>query len=402
MITNFRLKLLVITVLITGTIKIYAQEEIKDFSDKDLKESIIRQINDSRKTDFAKFERKISISDSIITKLDNEISELKNTSEKIDNFSTRINALEDKEQAIRNKELSSFSSNYKTAVINLAFLESDLKPLSLFQSTRTFFTTLNKTSNPMSYPDYQSWYAEFKDYLEKKQSKDAKLSVLYDMLKISSDLSRETPLTGPLVGAMFDGISNFINSLGSSKKDLREKSEKMMKLTMVLGQYTHETTLIENEWDAIDGSLKELQKLYEEYLNYNLELIGETRANFEKSYITETDGMKKLTYLNKLKDKAGTRVQNERNTNSKKWKQSFFYEMEKVQSLKLRFGEITQRIKQNFDKYNKLIKSYEKNEFMAANMKELKERLEDMQSNFSESFVPEDYINDANVMYIID
>lgn len=254
----------------------------------------------------------------------------------------------------------------------------------------------------MSYPDYQSWYGEFKEYLEDKKKKDAKLAVLTDMLSISSDLSKETPLTGPLVGAMFDGISSFINSLGSGKKELRNKSEEMMKLTMVLGQYTHETTLIENEWDAIDNSLKELQELYEEYLNYNLELIGESRSNFEKSYITETDGMKKLTYLNKLKDKAGSRVQNERNTNSKKWKQTFFYEMEKVQSLKLRFGEITQRIQQNFKKYNELIKRFEKNEFMAKNMKELQERLEDMQANFSESFVPEDYINDANVMYIID
>ncbi|MDX1470754.1 MAG: hypothetical protein R3213_04605 [Flavobacteriaceae bacterium] len=373
----------------------------QEISDKELKESVIQEINDSRRRDFAKFEQKIFASDSIINQLDSEISELKKTKDKIENFSTRIIALEEKEQAIENKELSTYSSNYKTAIINLAFLESDLKPLNLFQSTRNFFTTLHSASNPMNYGDYQEWYKEFKDYLEKKKSRDAKLAVLNDMLQLTSDLSKETPLTGPLVGAMFDGISSFINNLGSGKRELREQSEEMMKLTMVLGQYSHEISLIENEWDEIDQSLKELQELYEEYLTHNLQFIGETRPNFELSYITETDGMKKLTYLNKLKDLAGQKVRKEKRTNSKKWKQSFYYEMEKVQALKIRFGEITQRIRQNFSKYLDLTTRFEKNEFMASSMKEVKERLEDMQANFSESFVPEDYIKDANVMYSI-
>lgn len=377
---------------------VYGQE----LSDKELKASLIKEINEERKSEIAKSEQKIEQSVLMIQKLESEVYELKKNRDKIENLNKRINALEIKQRAIGEKELSVYSSNYQTAVINLAFLESDLKPLNLFQSSRTFFTSLNETSNPMGYPEYKEWYKDFSDYVDANKHKEVKLGVLKDMLTLTSDLTKETPLTGPIVGVLFEGINSFVSSIGSRKRALKAKSEKMMSLTMVLGQYSNDIKLIENEWEEINESLKELQQLYEEYINYNLGLIGASKSEYELNFVSETDGMKKLSYLNKLKDLAEVRVTREKENNPNKWKQTFHYEMEKIQAIKIRFGQITQRIQQNFVEYSDLIKRYEKSELVKEKMMGLNQKLMALKENFSESFNPESYINDAHVMYTIE
>jgi hypothetical protein len=373
----------------------------QELSDKQLKESVFKEINENRETEFIAFEKRISDSDSTIKSLDSEISELRKDKDKIEKLIARVQELEKKQGAINEKELSTFSFNYQTAVINLAFFESDLKPLLLLQSARNFFTTLNKISNPMSYPDYETWFASFKSYIDGAKQHEAQIAVLSELLDLTKNLTKETPLSGPVVGTLFDGIARFISTIGRDKKDLRAKSEKMMILTMVLGQYTHEISLIENEWESIDKSLEELQKLYNEYLIFNLRLIGEKYDDFNLNYISESNGMKKLEYLNKLKEMSKNKVQTDNMNYPEKWKQIFYYEMEKVQALKIRFGEITLRITQNFVKYQNLINRYENNPFLKDNMAGLKDKLNDLKNNFNKSFLPEEYIKGANTMYTI-
>lgn len=395
---TMKLKLLLAILFVT----IYQTSIGQEISDKEVKESVIKEINSERANEIAISEQQITKSQITIDQLNIQSSQLKKNKDKIENLLKRIDALEDKNKAIQAKETSLYSSNYQTAVINLAFLESDLKPLNLFQSSRKFFTSLNSISNPMNYPEYKEWYMEFKDYINKQKNREIKLSVLNDMLTVTSDLTKETPLTGPLVGILFDGIAKFIGTLGRSKRKLREQSEKMMSLTMILGQYSNEIKLIENEWDEIDESLAELQALYNEYITYNLGLINESKSNYELNFVNETDGMKKLTYLNNLRDLANKKVISEKNGTPNNWKPTFYYEMEKVQALKIRFGEITKRIQQNFEEYSDLILRYEKSPLLKINMAELKEKLENLKENFSESFNPENYIKNANTMYKID
>lgn len=387
------------SILLIGIAKNSIGQEI---TDKQLKESVIKEINTERRNEVAISEQQIKKYETTINQLDVQSSQLKKNRDKIENLLKRIDALEDKNVAIQSKETSLYSSNYQTAVINLAFLESDLKPLNLFQSSRKFFTSLNNISNPMNYPEYKDWYEKFKEYVEKEKNQEIRLSVLNDMLTVTSDLTKETPLTGPLVGLLFDGITKYIGTLGRSKRELREQSERMMSLTMVLGQYSNEIKLIENEWEEIDKSLADLQVLYDEYITYNLGLINESKSNYELNFANETNGMKKLNYLNNLRELANKKVETEKTENPNNWKPTFYYEMEKVQALKIRFGEITKRIQQNFEKYNDLILRYEKSPLLQSNMVELKEKLGNLKENFSDSFNSENYINDANTMYKID
>lgn len=374
----------------------------QEITDKQIKESVIKDINDERKTEVGNSEQKISDSQKTIELLEIQATELRRSHEKFENLALRIKALEEKNRGVKEKELALYTSNYQTAVVNLAFLETDLKPLSLFQSSRKFFNSLNNISNPMSYQGYEDWYKTFKSYIDKNKQKETKLAVLNNMLTVTSNLTKDAPLTGPIVGTLFDGITSFIGSLSKKKKELISESEKMLSVTMILGQYTSDIKLIENEWKEIDSSLAELQGLYTKYVAYNLNLINEPNRNYNSHFALETNGMKKLDYLNKLKEIAGKRVVSEQKNNPNKWKQTFYYEMEKVQAIKIRFGEITIRIKQNFDQYNDLISRYEKNELMTAHMKELKEKLNNLKKNFSDSFNSEDYISDANTMYSID
>lgn len=387
------------SILLIGIAKNSIGQEI---TDKQLKESVIKEINTERRNEVAISEQQIKKYETTINQLDVQSSQLKKNRDKIENLLKRIDALEDKNVAIQSKETSLYSSNYQTAVINLAFLESDLKPLNLFQSSRKFFTSLNNISNPMNYPEYKDWYEKFKEYVEKEKNQEIRLSVLNDMLTVTSDLTKETPLTGPLVGLLFDGITKYIGTLGRSKRELREQSERMMSLTMVLGQYSNEIKLIENEWEEIDKSLADLQVLYDEYITYNLGLINESKTNYELNFANETNGMKKLNYLNNLRELANKKVETEKTENPNNWKPTFYYEMEKVQALKIRFGEITKRIQQNFEKYNDLILRYEKSPLLQSNMVELKVKLGNLKENFSDSFNSENYINDANTMYKID
>ncbi len=387
------------SILLIGIAKNSIGQEI---TDKQLKESVIKEINTERRNEVAISEQQIKKYETTINQLDVQSSQLKKNRDKIENLLKRIDALEDKNVAIQSKETSLYSSNYQTAVINLAFLESDLKPLNLFQSSRKFFTSLNNISNPMNYPEYKDWYEKFKEYVEKEKNQEIRLSVLNDMLTVTSDLTKETPLTGPIVGLLFDGITKYIGTLGRSKRELREQSERMMSLTMVLGQYSNEIKLIENEWEEIDKSLADLQVLYDEYITYNLGLINESKSNYELNFANETNGMKKLNYLNNLRELANKKVETEKTENPNNWKPTFYYEMEKVQALKIRFGEITKRIQQNFEKYNDLILRYEKSPLLQSNMVELKEKLGNLKENFSDSFNSENYINDANTMYKID
>lgn len=374
----------------------------QELNDLQLKQQIINEIGSRIDHDLAESNRKILSSDSLILKLDAEINELRRNKDRIQNLTDRINAIENKQKAVNDRELGLYSGNYETAVINLAFLESDLKPINLFQSSSSFFAALNQTGNPMNYPEYEGWYEEFKVFINKEKDREVRIGVLNDMLSTTASFTKGTPLTGPVVGTLFDGIASFISSLGRSKRELREKSEKMMAVTMVLGQYSNDILAIENEWTSINESLKELQELYEETLNYNLGLIGESRTDFESGFITETNGNEKLEYLNRLKELARQRVMDEKGDSPKEWKKTFYYEMEKVQTLKIRFGEITRRVKHNITEYNDLIERYKKADFMASKIQELGQKLENLDKSFSDTYQPETYIRDAKFMYAIE
>ena len=147
----------------------------QELSDKQIKDKVIKDINNDREEKVAQSEKKINEYQLTVEQLETQSAELRKNKDRIENLLERINALEEKNSALHEKELSLYAGNYQTAVINLVFLETDLQPLNLFQSSRTFFTSLNDISNPMNYPEYKEWYSEFKSYIDAEKDKEISL-----------------------------------------------------------------------------------------------------------------------------------------------------------------------------------------------------------------------------------
>ena len=90
--------------------------------------------------------------------------------------------------------------------------------------------------------------------------------------------------------------------------------------------------------------------------------------------------------------------------NQGKWMSQVEIYMYKVQSLRLRFGNLTLRMLENINRYQKLISVYsDATKFPAEftqKLVQLQTSLNAVQSKFYTSFNPEKYIEESSVMYI--
>ena len=369
--------------------------------DKHVREQVLNLIDQERSANQMELSMKISELDQKIKEIDLSLEQEKNTKQKLSGLVERVQTLEAIQEAMNEKELNVYQRNYQSGVINLVSMERELKPLLLFNSSRDFFTSLTYVSNPTSYEGYQDWFKEFKEYVYKNQEKDPSLKVLTNLINLTGDLSKGAPLTGPLTEVLFSGMNKFVTSIGKSKKELREKSTKMFELTMVLSQFTHDQQLIETEWEAIHGELQELQKIHQQTLKQNFRILKADPKQFEQQFTRESDAQKRLEYLNGLAKQVEHNVKRERDKNPDHWKESYYFEMSEIQSLKVRFGTITFRIKENIGKYEELLTKYEKDPYLKDRVASLKAKLKQLNDAFDKTFNPKDYIDSASKMYIV-
>jgi hypothetical protein len=376
------------------------QDSIALSLEQTLKNSLLRSIElktDSLNNDLG---TKLSDLDLKIQMLDKSLEQTTNEQLLAEKLVERVKLIEDFQQAEKESELNVFKGNYQSAIINLVSMERELKPLTLFNTTREFFTSLKSISNPTSYPGFNDWYGGFKAYVNENKNTSATLGVVSNLMSITGDLSAGTPIFGTFSQALFMGMSNYIDNLGGRKNsDLKEQSQRMFELVAELGQFTSDMNLIETEWEAIDVELEELKKLYEQNLAKNLGLINVKKEDFESSYTSENDANKRYQYLNELTEIISSRVNREREENPKNWKNTFYYEMTEIQSLKVRFGTITFRISENINKYSDLIEKYKNSQHVGPKMNELEFKLNNLKNSFDKTFSPLDYINSANKMY---
>ena len=376
------------------------QDSITLSLEQTLKNSLLRSIE--LKTDSLNYDlgTKLSDLDLKIQMLDKSLEQTTNEQLLAEKLVERVKLIEDFQQAEKESELNVFKGNYQSAIINLVAMERELKPLTLFNTTREFFTSLKSISNPTSYPGFNDWYGGFKVYVNENKTTSATMGVVSNLMSITGDLSAGTPIFGTFSQALFMGMSNYIDNLGGRKNaDLKEQSQQMFELVAELGQFTSDMNLIETEWEAIDVELEELKKLYEQNLAKNLGLISVKKEDFESRYTSENDANKRYQYLNELTEIISARVNKEREENPKNWKNTFYYEMTEIQSLKVRFGTITFRISENINKYSNLIDKYKNSTHVGPKMGELEFRLNNLKNSFDTTFSPLDYINSANKMY---
>ncbi|SDR82968.1 hypothetical protein [Gramella sp. MAR_2010_147] len=366
-------------------------------------EQVLKELNRERSLLSQNLEFRIKEIDSKITNLDESIKNTNSASEKVEKLLERVKFLEERQEEIDKNTISVYKYNYSSAVLNLASMEREIKPLNLFNTSREFYTTLDAVGNPMNYEGYQEWFGKFKKYIAEEQEDNARLAALNHMLQVTGDLAKGTPFTGMFAGSLFDGISSFIGSLNRRDKELREQSMDMLKLTTSIAQFTHDKDLIETEWEGINKSLNELKELQNKAMEDNLvEILDLKKKNFTEKFTNETDAKKRTQYILDISKIAENRIVEERKNNPENWKQEYHDQMLSVQNLKIRFGMLTFRILENLDKYEKLIHKYQNDPYLKNEMNNLKLKLDLVRNSFESTFNPQEYIKASNEMYIVE
>lgn len=365
------------------------------------KQLILNQIELARVQNDEELTKRIAELENKIRQIDQSLEKDGSSSSKINTLVERVQTLEAIQQTLSKKDLSIYQRNYQSAIVNLVSMERELKPLILFNASQDFFQSLTDMSNPLRYEDYRAWYTEFKQFVTEKKEKDPTLMVLGNIINLTGDLTKGAPLAGPFLQVLFDGMGKFVASMGTQKKEIRDKSAKMFELTVVLSQFHHDQQAIEDEWTTINAELSDLKRLHEEALNLNFDMLKIQRASFERSFTKETDANKRLEYLNWLTKTVETNVIQQKEQNPDRWKETYFKQMATVQSLKIRFGQITVQIKENIERYNELLAKYRNNAFLKAKIPVLESKLTQLSGAFDATFNPRDYIDAATGMYIV-
>ncbi|MFD1095811.1 hypothetical protein [Salegentibacter chungangensis] len=366
-------------------------------------EQVLRELNRERTLLSQSLDYRIREIDSKISNLDESIKNSNSASEKVEKLLERVKYLEERQEEIDKNTISVYKYNYSSAVLNLASMEREIKPLNLFNTSREFYSTLDRVSNPMHHEGYQEWFGTFKDYMKEEKEDDAKLAALDHILNVTGDLTKGTPFTGMFAGSLFDGISMFINSLNRRDRELKKESMEMLKLTTTVAQFTHDKDLIETEWVAINKSLEELKELQNKALKENLQdILGVDVKEFEEKFTNETDAKKRTQYILDISKIAENKIVEERNKNPENWKQAYHDQMLAVQNLKIRFGSITFRILENLNKYEKLIEKYKNDKYLKDEMVQLELKLDMVRNSFESTFNPQEYIKASNEMYIVE
>jgi hypothetical protein len=370
-------------------------------SDKNIRDKVLSDIQDNLDKKTKNIDQTLAKLDHKVDSLDLEIAASRDARDKADKLLLRVQALEKKQEAVEENELYVYQANYQSAVINLVSMDKEIKPLVLFNASKSFFSTLNETADPMKYPGYQDWYKKFFEYIQKEKEKEPALNVLNDMVQITGNITGATPIAGPVSQAMFLGINSYINSLGAKKKELRDQSQKMFLLTAKLSQFDYDKDLIEQQWEIVTKELERLQIHYDTILNQNLALLNVKNLVYENQFNRETDADKRYQFLTTLRKDASQLVNDRRTADVKNWKQPIYYELMDVQSLKLRFGDLTFDIRGILSKYSELVARYRNDPEIGLKVQELEVKLNALDDTFDGAFDPTEYINSATRMYLV-
>ena len=122
-------------------------------------------------------------------------------------------------------------------------------------------------------------------------------------------------------------------------------------------------------------------------------------ADFNEHFTHENDADKRYSYITGIRKKASELVASQKETNPKDWKENIYYSLMDIQSIKLRFGNITFRLQAYIDKYESLLKEYSKDPAMSLKMTVLQKKLNELKDIFENAFNPLDYINSTTRMY---
>jgi len=381
------------------SMRAFAAETDSLISEKSVREKILKDIQ-------LNLDLQNKVIDSTIVKLDGRVGKLDsvikltgNPRERIDKLVERVQVLEEKQKAIEQNEINVYEANYQSAMINLVSMDREIKPLILFHTTKDFFNALTETSNPVNYAGFSKGFDKFKVYVEKTKDNSATLKTVSEIIASTGNISFGVPIVGAYSQLLFSGMAEYVNSIGHKRRELKAEAETMFAVTTALSQFSTDKNLIENEWDGITQSLEEMQSYYDTVMEQNLRMLGMERCDVNNGFTRQSDASKRYAYLTMLRQKAGDYVLEMKKKDPKDWKENIYYQLMDVQSLKVKYGDITYRITHHINKYNVLIAKYKNNKQIGDHVAKLDEKLSELKSTFDDTFEPVQYVHAATQMY---
>lgn len=387
-----------LTLSIASTFGLYAQT--------DTKISVSDNIKTERDNELNGIKNKLQENDIEIKRLQDRLSESKNTQVKIVSLDGLQQKLDERIKALETASKRKANYNGQLALIELLSVQRDLQPAQLFTSSQTFFTQLGNISNLQNYPSFTNWKTEYENWYVKQDKEDQMLQLINNSINLVGNVANKVPLYGSIVQTATSGISSLVSSFSNRYKELKKKTPEMLRLINATSQFENQKSIIDHEWLQINKELSQLQTENDKLLKEQLSFYGIDYTQYNLEYLNATLD----TERDRFKNICRTAINNKLTTldadiqTSNKWLGKVETYMYKVQSLRIRFGSLTNRMLSNIDRYEQLINLYSDNtkfpQELTDKIKGLGETLSSVKKNFSTTFKPEKYIEDSAVMYI--
>jgi hypothetical protein len=315
-------------------------------------------------------------------------------------------ALDNRLKFIEEGPKTKLNLNGQLAFTELLSIQRDIQPLDLFLSSQTFFNQLGNIGKIQNYNTFNVWKKEYDNWYNKQGKDDLMMEVINNSLNLISSAGSTIPLYGTMASTVSSGITALVTAVGKREKDLSDKTPAMLRLLNVTSQFENQKSIIDHEWSQINKELEQLQKENSSLLEDQMTYYGISMLDYKKRYLNATLDIDRETFKNESRKAISEKLANlDKSQETKgKWLGQVETYMYKVQSLRLRFGQLTTRMLVNMEQYESLIEVYSDStkfpsEF-TTQINGLNNSLRTLKSKFYASYNPAKYIEDSAVMYI--
>lgn len=383
------------------TISSYAQSQESNINEqiKNERDAQLKDLNDKLKTN-----------EELITKLTEKLaatdSKTATDKEKIKDLETLQLALDDRLKILEETPKTKINLNGQLAFTELLSIQRDIQPVDLFLTSQTFFSQLGNIGKIQQYNSFTTWKSEYDKWYKKQGQEDPLLNVLNTSISLISTASSAVPLYGTMVNTAISGINNVVMTMGKKEKELYDRTPQMLLLLNVTSQFEQQKSIIDHEWTLINKELEQLQMENTELLQEQMSYYGISMDRYRSRYFNATLDNDREAFKNECRKVISDKLSGfDKNPESKgKWLGQVETYMYKVQSLRLRFGQLTTRMLANIEQYEHLISVYsDATKFPAeftSKINSLNSPLNSLKNKFYSSFNPARYIEDSAVMYI--
>ncbi len=372
--------------------------------------TINEQIKNERDSQLKDLNDKLKTNEELISKLTEKLaaadSKTATDKEKIKDLETLQLALDDRLRILEETPKTKINLNGQLAFTELLSIQRDIQPVDLFLTSQTFFTQLGNIGKIQQYNGFTTWKSEYDKWYKKHGTEDPLVNVLNTSINLISTATSAVPLYGTMVNTAISGVSSLVMSLGKKEKDLYDRTPQMLLLLNVTSQFEQQKSIIDHEWTLINKELEQLQKENTELLQEQMTYYGISMDRYQSRYLKATLDSDRESFKNDCRKVISDKISGlDKNQSSKgKWLGQVETYMYKVQSLRLRFGQLTMRMMANIEQYQNLITVYsDATKFPAeftSKINNLNNPLNSLKNKFNSSFNPARYIEDSAVMYI--